>query len=138
MTKLYEISLKKGSSKLEIQEGFKSSLSLLFNHLSTIPKCNKINGRVITVASLDFNNQELCFTGEENKYSSCNGILVYVPAYFSKTNGMIFTQNKYNLDKFVYMEDGDTLSLKVDNKEYYYIAVKNIYDTKLYRILIVD
>lgn len=140
MTKLFEISMQsKRNSNLVIKEGIKILPSLPITYKGLIGKKNRFNSRTIAVEHLYFNDQKLYFSGYEDINSNCNDILVHIPYYFSKTSGKIFAQGKYNIDIFVYMKDGDTLSIKIDpNKTYYYMAIADDYDIFLKRILIVD
>lgn len=81
----------------------------------------------------------LYFSGNENSCSSCDDILVYVPAYFHKTTGQVFAKEQYGINTFVYMKDGDTLVLDShSSKEFYFMAMEGTYDIELKRILVVD
>lgn len=140
MTRLFEVAFDK-RGKITIREGIKikPSLPVEFINKDKIKKGNICNGRVMTVETLQPVANMLYFTGNEDSCSTCDNILVYVPAYFNKTTGQIFAKGQFGIDTFVQMKDGDTLVLdSYGTKEYYFMAMMGTYDIELKRILVVD
>lgn len=140
MTRLFEVAFDR-RGKITIKEGIKidPSLPIEFVNKENIQKRNFCNGRVMTVETLQPLANMLYFSGNENSCSSCEDILVYVPAYFHKTSGQVFVEGQYGINTFVHMKDGDTLVLDShSSKEFYFMAIKDTYDIELKRILVVD
>ena len=140
MTRLFEIAFDR-RGKITIKEGIKidPSLPVEFINKDNIKKRNLCNGRVMTVDTLQPLANMLYFTGNEDSCSTCDDILVYVPAYFNKTTGQIFAKDDFGINTFVHMKDGDTLVLdSPGSKEYYFMAMESTYNIEIKRILVVD
>lgn len=140
MVKLYEVGYESNLSHegLVIRRGIKitDSLPIQTYNLELITKQNKYNGRVLTAMELEYNTHTLYFDSTLNKNTNCDKILVHLPYYFFKTSGKIFAKSDFNVDVFVELKDGETLTIKIDTKDYYLMAITH-YDIELRQVLIV-
>lgn len=141
MIKLYEVDYKNDwlHEGLVIKRGLKiaDSLPIQTYNLEFISKQNQHSGRILIAESLEYVTKTLYFNATANKNTDCDRVLVHLPYNFLKTSGKIFAKSEYNTNIFVELKDGETLTIKIDTKEYYLMAISH-YDINLKQILVVE